>query len=233
VRSAAAPRQQVERQLVAIVAADIAEYSRLMSADEEGTLAKLKACRRELIEPGITRHHGRIVKTTGDGILIEFSSPVEAVRCAVELQQGMIERNADVPGDNRILFRIGINLGDVIVDDKDLYGDAVNIAARLETLAQPGGICISRAMHDQIRDRLALPFADGGEQSVRNIARPVGVYALSAGAIAALPKAEVRTAFPAAPFSYVIDSASSPKPHNLHDLGHPARGRDRAGVPLA
>jgi len=196
VRPASAPRQQVERQLVAIVAADIAGYSRLMGADEEGTLAKLKAYRRELIEPGITRHHGRIVKTTGDGFLIEFSSPVEAVRCAVELQQGMIARNADVQDDQRIHFRIGINLGDVIVDEKDLYGDAVNIAARLETLAEPGGICISRAMHDQIQDRLALPFANGGEQSVRNISRPVGVYALSAEAVAALPKAEVRTDFP-------------------------------------
>ena len=197
VRSASAPRQQVERQLVAIVAADIAEYSRLMGADEEGTLAKLKACRRELIEPGIGRHNGRIVKTTGDGFLIEFSSPVEAVRYAVELQQGLTGRNADVPDEKRIRFRIGINLGDVIVDEKDLYGDAVNIAARLETLAEPGGICISRAMYDQIRDRLALPFADGGEQSVRNIARPIGVYTLSAEAITGLPKAEVRTAFPA------------------------------------
>src|SRR5438874_5917057 len=168
-----------------------------MGADEEGTLAKLKAYRRELIEPGIARHHGRIVKTTGDGLLIDVSSPVEAVRGAVELQQGMIVRNADVPDDQCIRFRIGINLGDVIVDEKDLYGDAVNIAARLEALAEPGGICISRAMHDQIRDRLALPFADGGEQSVRNISRPVGVYALSAKAVAVLPKPEMRTAFPA------------------------------------
>src|SRR5205807_7335008 len=124
VPSASAPRQQVERQLVAIIAADIAGYSRLMGADEEGTLAKLKACRRELIDPGIARHRGRIVKTTGDGFLIEFSSPVEAVRCAVELQQGMIAGNAELPDDQRIRFRIGINLGDVIVDEKDLYGDA-------------------------------------------------------------------------------------------------------------
>ena len=131
-RSASAPRQHVERQLVAIVAADIAGYSCLMGADEEGTLAKLKACRRELIDPGIARHNGRIVKTTGDGFLIEFSSPVEAVRYAVELQQGMIARNAGVPDEKRIGFRVGINLGDVIIDDKDLYGDAVNIAARLE-----------------------------------------------------------------------------------------------------
>src|SRR5712691_10235640 len=162
-----------------------------MGADEEGTLAQLKACRRELIEPGIARHRGRIVKTTGDGLLIEFSSPVEAVRWAAELQQSMVDRDADIPEDKRLRFRVGINLGDVIVDDRDLYGDAVNIAARLENLADPGGICISRTIWEQVRDRLALPFEDGGEQSVKNIARPIRVYALSADAVAALPKAEV------------------------------------------
>src|SRR6266849_8942701 len=166
-----------------------------MGADEEGTLAQLKACRRDLIAPGIARHRGRIVKTTGDGLLVEFPSTVEAVRWAVEMQHGMSERNADVADDRRILFRVGINLGDVIVDDKDLYGDAVNIAARLENMADPGGICISQAMHEQIRDRLALPFEDSGEQSVKNIARPIRVYALSADAVAALPKVEA----PAAP----------------------------------
>jgi adenylate cyclase len=186
-----APDQRAERQLAAVVAADIAGYSRLMGADEEGTLARLKACRRDLIDPGITRHRGRIVKTTGDGLLIEFSSPVEAVRWAVETQQGMIERNTDVPEDRRILFRIGINLGDVIIEDRDLFGDAVNIAARLESLAEPGGICISRTMREQIRDRLALPFEDGGEQSVKNIARPIRVYSLSSDAVAALPKADI------------------------------------------
>jgi adenylate cyclase len=194
-RSRSAPTAQAERQLAAVVAADIAGYSRLMGADEERTLARIKACRRDLIDPGIARHRGRIVKTTGDGLLIEFSSPVEAVRWAVAMQHGMIERNADVPDDRRINFRVGINLGDVIVDDKDLYGDAVNIAARLESLAEPGGICISRTMHDQIHDRLALPFTDGGEQGVKNIARPIRVYALAADAVAALPK----TATPAAP----------------------------------
>ena len=190
-QSRSAPDQRAERQLVAVVAADIAGYSRLMGADEEGTLARLKACRRDLIDPGLARHRGRIVKTTGDGLLIEFSSPVEAVRWAVETQQGMIERNADVPEDRRILFRIGINLGDVIIEDRDLFGDAVNIAARLESLAEPGGICISRTMREQIRDRLALPFEDGGEQSVKNIARPIRVYSLSSEAIAALPKADI------------------------------------------
>src|SRR5437660_2557251 len=159
-----------------------------MGADEEGTLAQLKACRRDLIDPGIARCRGRIVKTTGDGILIEFSSPVEAVRWAVEMQQGMIGRNAAVPEEKRIRFRVGINLGDVIVDDKDLHGDAVNIAARLENLADPGGICISRTVRDQIRDRLALPFEDEGEQSVKNIARPVRAYALPAEAITSLQR---------------------------------------------
>jgi len=197
-RSRSALRPQAERQLAAVVAADIVGYSRLMGADEEGTLAQLKACRRELIDPSIAGHRGRVVKTTGDGILIEFSSRVEAVRWAVETQQGMIERNADVADDRRILFRIGINLGDVIVDDNDLYGDAVNITARLETLSDPGGICISRTVWEQIRDRLALPFEDGGEQSVKNIARPVRVYALRPAAIAALPAASEP---PAAPIS--------------------------------
>src|SRR5437016_688428 len=139
-----------------------------MGADEEGTLAQLKACRRDLIDPGVARRRGRIVKTTGDGLLVEFPSPVEAVRWAVEMQHGMTERNAEIADDRRILFRIGINLGDVIVDDKDLYGDAVNIAARLENLADPGGICISRTVREQIRDRLPLPFADGGEQASRD-----------------------------------------------------------------
>ena len=143
------------RRLTAILAADVAGYSRLMGADEEGTLAQLKACRRDLIDIGIARHRARIVKTTGDGLLIEFSSPVEAVRWAVDMQQGIIERNADIPDDKRIRFRVGINLGDVIVDDKDLYGDAVNIAARLENLAEPGGICISRAVREDGRRKRA------------------------------------------------------------------------------
>src|SRR5260221_9289373 len=186
-RSHSAQGQQVERQLVAILAADIAGYSRLMGADEEGTLARLKACRRELLNPSIARHHARVVKTTGDGILIEFPSPVEAVRSAVEVQRGMIDRNADLPHEKRIEFRIGINVGDVIVEGRDLYGDAVNIAARLEGVAEPGGICISRVVRDHIRDKLAFPFADTGEESVKNIARPVRVYALSAASIAALP----------------------------------------------
>ena len=219
-QSRSAPDQRAERQLVAVVAADIAGYSRLMGADEEGTLARLKACRRDLIDPGIARHRGRIVKTTGDGLLIEFSSPVEAVRWAVETQQGMIERNADVSEDRRILFRIGINLGDVIIEDRDLFGDAVNIAARLESLAEPGGICISRTMREQIRDRLALPFEDGGEQSVKNIARPIRVYSLSSDAVAALPKADI----PEPPRSAARHTARHMSPPQLWPAGGSSPG---------
>jgi class 3 adenylate cyclase/DNA-binding CsgD family transcriptional regulator len=164
------------RRLAAILAADIAGYSRLMGADEEGTLAALKAIRRELGDAKIEEHRGRIVKTTGDGLLVEFASVVDAVRCAVEIQQGMVERNAEVPMDRRIEFRIGINLGDVILDEGDIYGDGVNIAARLEALAEPGEVCISRVVRDQVRDRLHLAFEDRGEQRVKNIARPVHVY---------------------------------------------------------
>ena len=175
------------RRLAAIFAADVAGYSRLMGADEEGTHERLKAHRRELVEPKIGAHSGRIVKTTGDGILAEFASVVDAVRCAAEWQRGMIDREAGVSEDRRIRFRIGINLGDVIVEDGDIFGDGVNVAARLEALAEPGGICISRIVRDQIRDRLAYAFEDLGEQSVKNIARPVRVYALRPEAIADLP----------------------------------------------
>jgi adenylate cyclase len=182
-------KQPVERRLAAILAADVAGYSRLMGADEEGTLERLKAHRRELIDPKIKEHRGRIVKTTGDGMLAEFPSVVDAVRCVVETQRAMIHRNADIPDDKRITFRIGVNLGDVIVDGGDIYGDGVNIAARLEALAEPGGICISRVVRDQIRDKLPYPFADIGQQSVKNIARPVRAYALAEAAVAALPPA--------------------------------------------
>jgi class 3 adenylate cyclase len=146
------------RRLAAILAADVAGYSRLMGADEEGTLNRLKAHRRELVDPKIREHHGRIVKTTGDGMLVEFSSVVDAVRCAVEIQRGMIDRNAETTEDKRITFRIGVNLGDVIADGGDIYGDGVNIAARLEALAEPGGVCISRTVRDHIGDRLPYAF---------------------------------------------------------------------------
>jgi adenylate cyclase len=164
------------RRLAAILAADVAGYSRLMGGDEEGTLERLKAVRRELLDPQIAEHKGRIVKTTGDGLLIEFASVVDAVRCAVAVQQAMPERDTGVGADNRIELRIGINLGDVIVEGDDLYGDGVNIAARIEALADPGGVFVSNTVHDHVRDRLPFAFEDLGEQRVKNITRPVRVY---------------------------------------------------------
>jgi TolB-like protein/class 3 adenylate cyclase/cytochrome c-type biogenesis protein CcmH/NrfG len=166
----------MERKLVTIVCADVAGYSRLIGLDEEGTIARLKASRRALIDPAIARHGGRIIKTMGDGLLVEFASPVEAVRCAAELQLAMAGCEASLPEERRIRFRIGINLGDVVVEDSDVLGDGVNIAARLQALAAVGGICVSRAVRDQVRDRLPVGFEDLGEQSVRNIARPVRCY---------------------------------------------------------
>jgi adenylate cyclase len=167
---------RVERRLAAILAADVAGYSRLMGEDEEGTLASLKAIRRELGDPKIKEHRGRIVKTTGDGLLVEFASVVDAVRCAVELQREMALRNTQISEAQRIQFRIGINLGDIIIDEHDIYGDGVNVTARLEALAEPGGICVSRVVRDQVRDKLDFAFEDLGEQQVKNIARPVRVY---------------------------------------------------------
>src|SRR5262245_52364883 len=170
------PEERVDRRLAAIWAGDIAGYSRLMGVDEEGTLRQLKAHRKELVDPKITEHRGRIVKTTGDGMLVEFVSVVDAVRCAVDIQRGMAERNASVPVDKRIEFRIGINVGDIIIDGDDIYGDGVNVAARLESLADPGGIMVSRVVHDQVQDKLGFEFDDMGEQAIKNIARPVGVH---------------------------------------------------------
>jgi adenylate cyclase len=147
----------VQRRLAAILAGDVVGYSRLMGVDEVGTLQALKAIQRELADPAIAGHHGRIVKTTGDGILIEFPSVVDAVACAVAIQEGMVARNAGVREDKRIVFRICINIGDIIIDEADIHGDGVNIAARLEALAEPGGICISAAAHDQVRSKLDVP----------------------------------------------------------------------------
>jgi adenylate cyclase len=182
-------KQPVERRLAAILAADVAGYSRLMGADEEGTHERLRAHLRELVDPKIKEHHGRIVKNTGDGMLVEFPSVINAVRCAAEVQRGMGDRNAETAEDKRITFRVGINLGDVIAEEDDIYGDGVNVAARLEALAEPGGICISRVVRDQIRDRLPYPFEDRGEQNVKNIARSVRVFALRPEAVAELPAA--------------------------------------------
>jgi TolB-like protein/class 3 adenylate cyclase/Flp pilus assembly protein TadD len=167
---------RVDRRLAAIFAGDIAGYSRLMGADEEGTLRQLKGHRKDLVDPKITEHRGRIVKTTGDGMLVEFVSVVDAVRCAVDIQRGMAERNINIPSEKRIQFRVGINVGDIIIDGDDIYGDGVNVAARLEGLAEPGGIMVSRVVHDQVQDKLGFDFEDMGEQTVKNIARPVGVH---------------------------------------------------------
>jgi class 3 adenylate cyclase/pimeloyl-ACP methyl ester carboxylesterase len=184
----------VQRRLAAILAADVVGYSRLMNTDEVRTLEALKGHRRELVDPAIAAHHGRIVKTTGDGALVEFASVVDAVGCAVVIQRGMISRNASVDEGKRIVFRIGINVGDIIIDGDDIFGDGVNIAARLEALCEPGGLCISRAANDQIRDKLSLAFADLGEQTVKNISRAIGVFGLAAKDIEALPEPEVQPA---------------------------------------
>ena len=170
----------VERRLAAIVATDVAGYSRLMGLDEVGTLRALKGHREELIDPAIAEHHGRIVKTMGDGLLVEFASAVEAVACALVIQRGMCGRNAAVQPEKRIVLRCGINLGDVIVEDKDIYGDGINVAARLQALSEPGGILLSRAVRDQIRDKLDVALADRGELALKNIARPVRAFGLSA-----------------------------------------------------
>src|SRR5215470_1195375 len=170
------PEQPVERKLAAILAADVAGYSRLVGLDEEGTLARLRALRRELIDPTIASHRGRIVKTTGDGLLVEFPSVVDAVRCAVSVQRATAERETALPQDRRIEFRIGVNLGDIVVEGDDILGDGVNIAARLEAIAEPGGVCISGIAHDQVRGKVEVTFADIGEQSLKNNAQAVRAY---------------------------------------------------------
>src|SRR6476661_123962 len=169
-------RSNVARRLAAVLAADVVGYSRLMEVDEAGTLARLKTVRLELIDPAVASCKGRIIKTTGDGILVEFQSVTEALGCAVDFQERMARRNRDMPAARALLFRIGINLGDVIVEDGDIFGDGVNVAARLETMAEPGGICISSAVRDQIGDRLNIGYAELGEQQVKSISRPIRAY---------------------------------------------------------
>jgi TolB-like protein/class 3 adenylate cyclase/tetratricopeptide (TPR) repeat protein len=178
---------RVERRLAAILAADVAGYSRLMGVDEEGTLAALKIYRRELIDPKIAEHRGRIVKTTGDGVLVEFASAVDAVRCAMEIQRTMAERNSALPEDRRVEFRIGINVGDIIIDEGDIYGDGVNIAARVETLARPGGICLSDNAYQQMKGKLTFDVSDMGEQRLKNITQLVRVYSVRLGGVSVLP----------------------------------------------
>src|SRR5271166_230770 len=168
--------ERIERKLAAIVAADVAGFSRLVAADEESTVTRLKAHRNSLIDPKIAEHGGRIVKTTGDGMLVEFASVVDALRCVVEIQRGMQERNADVPKEKRVDFRFGVNVGDVIVDGNDIYGDGVNVAARLEDLAEPGGVLVAGVVHDQVRGKLSFSFDDLGDREVKNIPRPVRAY---------------------------------------------------------
>jgi adenylate cyclase len=195
------------RRLAAILAADVVGYSRLMGADEEGTLERLKALRAELIDPKIAEHHGRIVKTTGDGLLVEFSSVVDAMRCAIGWQAEM----ADHPqqADQRIEFRIGINLGDIIIDEGDIFGDGVNVAARLEAVADPGGICVSRVVRDQVRDRLDIAFEDLGDQEVKNIARPVRTFRIALGQPGrAAPKAPAVLTLPDRPSIAVLPFAN-------------------------
>lgn len=166
----------MERRLAAIMAADMAGYSRLMEADEEGVLARQKGHRRELIDPEITAANGRIVKLTGDGLLVEFANAVDAVGCAVSIQSAMAKRETQIPHDNRILYRVGINLGDIVLEEGDVFGDAVNVAARLEGLSEPGGVCVSDVVHQLVGNRVAVTFRDLGTQRVKNISRPVRVW---------------------------------------------------------
>jgi adenylate cyclase len=190
----------VERRLAAVLAADVVGYSRLMEVDEAGTLARLKTVRLELIDPAIAKCKGRLIKTTGDGMLVEFQSVTEALRCAVDFQERMARRNRDMPASRTLLYRIGINLGDVIVEGEDIFGDGVNVAARLESAAEPGGICISAAVRDQVGDRLEVGYEDLGEQHVKNINRPIRMFKvlLSSESPAAVSVASAARAAPQA-----------------------------------
>ena len=179
----------MERRLAAVMATDVVGYTRLIRADEEGTLAALQGLRADLIDPTLAEHNGRIVKLMGDGMLAEFASVVDAVQAAVETQQAVTEHNADIPEEKRIEFRVGINLGDVVIAGDDIQGDGVNVAARLEALAEPGGICVSGMVYEGVRDRIDIPFEDMGEQEVKNIDRPVRVWRWVHDTMASLPEA--------------------------------------------
>ena len=183
--------ERVERRLAAVLAADVAGYSRLMGADEEGTLARLKAARKTVVDPTIATHRGRIVKTTGDGMLVEFASAVDAARCGAEIQRGMAAQNADFPQNARIYFRIGIHVGDIIIDDNDIFGDGVNIAARIENECEPGGVYLSDDAYRQVRGKTSLEFDDLGERALKNIERPVRVYGARGNALDAMSKADL------------------------------------------
>lgn len=224
-------RQHVERRLAAILAADVAGYSKLMAADEEGTLTALKAHRRTLSDPKIKQHHGRIFKTMGDGILVEFPSVVDAVKCALEIQRGMAARNAKIGPDRRIEFRIGINIGDVIEDGGDVFGDGVNVAARLEGIAPRGGICVSRPVLDLVEGKVALSCRELGRQNLKNIARPIEVYRLDlndGGSLAAqvLAKSDLKQEirYCSAPdgvrLAYAKVGSGPPLVRSAHWMGH-------------
>lgn len=224
-------RQHVERRLAAILAADVAGYSKLMAADEEGTLSVLKAHRRTLSDPKIKQHHGRIFKTMGDGILVEFPSVVDAVKCALEIQRGMAARNAKISPDRRIEFRMGINIGDVIEDGGDVFGDGVNVAARLEGIATRGGICVSRQVLDLVEGKIHLSCRELGRQNLKNIARPIEVYGLDlndGGSLAAqvLAKSDLKQEirYCSAPdgvrLAYAKVGSGPPLVRSAHWMGH-------------
>jgi adenylate cyclase len=200
-------KARVVRRLAAILAADVAGYSRLIEADEEGTLGRLKALRTEVIDPKIAGHKGRIVKTTGDGLLVEFASVVDALRCAAEIQAALAESNAALPPDRRIEFRVGVNVGDVVEDD-DIFGDGVNVAARLEGLAEPGGICVSARVQEDTAGKLDLAFEDMGEQSLKNIARPVRAYRVGPASGPAFTRASFGPTLPDKPSIAVLPFAN-------------------------
>ncbi len=223
--------ERVERRLAAILAADVAGYSRLMGVDEEGTIAALKLHRREVIDPQIAKHHGRIVKTTGDGILVEFASAVDAVRCALEVQLTMAKRNVNYAEDQRIDFRVGINVGDIVIDEGDIFGDGVNVAARLESIADRGGVCISRQVLDQIEGKVPVSCRELGRQNLKNIARPVEVYAINlndaappgASVLAAAnlhQKIKYCSASDGVRLAYATVGAGPPLMKSAHWLGH-------------
>ena len=207
-----------------MLAADVAGYSRLMGLDEEGTLARLKAIRKSLVDPAIASHRGRIVKTTGDGMLVEFASAVDAVRCTVEVQSSMAARNANVPQDIRIEFRIGIHVGDIIIDDNDIFGDGVNIAARLEGVAEPGGVCISDDAQRQVRGKVDFDFKDLGLQTLKNIAEPMRAWRMQLGGQSAV-KAKSNTAARASRQALHRDTAVPE--HERRPRSGIFRGRDR------
>jgi adenylate cyclase len=196
--------ERAERRLAAILAADVAGYSRLVGADEEGTLARWKAHWRDLIEPTIKEHSGRIVRTAGDGLLVEFASVVDGVRCAAEIQRGMAKRNAAVPAEKRIQFRVGVNFGDIVVDGADIWGDGVNVAARLEALSEPGGICVSGRVQEDVQGRLDVAFEDAGEQQLKNIARPVRIFHVRVGGMVNAPALAPALALPDKPSIAVL-----------------------------